>query len=330
MKKIVLLLIVFLSIALLGCSELEESPTDTEKSSTPIYQFNENEDYTINFDLIRNESAEDSGGKAYFSNEQYSSAFEHIEFIDDTVSKEKDFTILSNTYVGAYKNSCHIGTCDLTVHVYTLQGCKDAEVFIDAASGKVIKGVFIPFENKLNTEEEYKAFVKQFIAPLFELSNYRYSCFTRYRISGENAVEFTSSNDFHVCTENETWSWYTLKWFKYFGGISTNDHISVTFREDSLSFEIYDLGYTEETFKHITAKKDEITSAFEQNMRDKIKSQYPITKTEAVSSYLFVKNGMPYVSMTNVIYISKELEGEPFEVPISVNSVCSITNSKTE
>ena len=334
-KTILLLLILTLIIGVFTSCQKKHFNIDDEISSSPI------ED--TNADTVGNTSESNEGSSAteknnedrlgeinfypegaelgfeaisYFSwngdgkfNVRHSENLGVQEYIDDHVVSTIDVEFFGRVYTFDYEITANLSTSDQTVHVYKLPGSSITKVMVDAQDGKIIEYVSMPFDNNLITEQQYQNFIQDFIDAFYEskydISKYEYSCSTYFYHTDENSFSNDSVPYFKTIESNELLGRYTFLYRKFIEGIETNEQIAITFFDDSISFEVLDFGYVEDTFNQVIPTLENLEPYIQEYFKSIIKPEYKISEIAVTKYSLFVKDKTPHVLATVEMKITK-------------------------
>ena len=221
-------------------------------------------------------------------------------FVDKSAKKTFDLEILNEKYTAEYVESAKLPLTGETVHTYSLREINNAKILIDR-SGKIVKYVNIPIDRSFSTEQEYKDFIQNLVGETFNLSEYKYTCTTWHYVFFDNGMSSKVEEGFHICGENERFSCYSFYFDKYIGGIKTLEHVFAEFDDDSFSLEMYDWGYSSETFKQLLKETDNIENELNSYLQTHVQNDNSIEKFEITGQKMFVRNGIPYLQTTLTI-----------------------------
>ena len=237
------------------------------------------------------------------------------EFIDDTAVKEISISILGKTYTLDYLNSANMPNNDFKIHVYKVDETEKGKVFIDSQTGQVVKYIDIPFENNLLSEEDYVKVVKDIVADGYDFEKSQYSSITWYS-------DGSKANEFKQLEDGEGLRWRDFYFTRYVDGIKTNEHVSAIFSfiSNTISVEIFNFNYEEETFDQTNKHMDELEEVLKEYISNSLIEGYKVNQVDFVSHHLFVKDKVVYVYTSISIEIQQIGKSYPIYEALYITS----------
>lgn len=306
MKRIALSLLIVVTLFAFGCGNQDtpaHSDAGTDQSENSMI---ENAQPGYNTALYRT-----SEGGEIFSSE-CTTAFDTVEFIDESAKQTLKVEILNTEYTTEYQNSAKLPLADMTVHVYKLKDFGNSRIMIDADTGRIMKYVGVPHEEVLESEAEHIEFIEKIVGSTYDLSEYDYECKTHYYSFSDGGMSSQVVDGYRICGENEEIGNYLFYYTQSIGEIKTMAHISAEIRDDAFYLEIYDLQYDTQMLDRLIGKLSDMDNKVEQFLISDLKDDYTLNEVSVKQRRLFTQNGIPYfITIADVSFKTNE-NTEPF------------------
>lgn len=244
-------------------------------------------------------------------------AWERQRFVDDSVEKSLEMTILGTEYTLLYEESENWPLSNYIMHKYNFKDklidrLQLSSVYIDSKTGKVLKYVGIPLNEDiiLTTEQDYLNWIKDMIGNEFDFSNCKYESYTLYYDSNSNNE---SVNEFREIQEGERLRLYEFLFAKLIDGVQTNEHVHVRIwgTSNTVDLEVWNFDYKAETFAQTISHMDGFEDYLKEYINSKLLPGYEINTMEFNVHQLFVKDNIVYVS--SVVNMEVMKTGKHFE-----------------
>ena len=256
------------------------------------------------------------------------------EYLDNRVVPTVDIDFFGRVYTFEYETTANLSTSNYTVHVYKLPESHTTKIMVNAYTGKIVEYVSMPFDNNLITEVQYQDFIKEFIDDFYDskydLSKYTYSCSTHFYRDNDNSHSTEDVSYFKTLGSNESLGWYTFLYRKFIDDIETNEQLAVTFFNDSISFEVLDFGYKEDTFKQVVPNLKKLEPHIRNYFKSIIKSEYQIDDITITDYSMFIKDRIPYVMATVEMKVTKIGSQNQWEIDVTevAQIVCKLVEKE--
>lgn len=275
--------------------------------------------------------AEYDNGLIYEQKENAGS-YDFIDYVDQTAPIKRQLDLFGNLYDLTYSTSTRRACSDLFVHVYQLDEVEGATVQFDAQTGEVVKYSGIPLSHSMTEEQQYIDFISGLLEEKYNLSDYQYSCTTHYNKFYDEeygderpGMDSKTAKGFRIVDENEHEKLfcYIFYYSKPIAGYKTNEHIAVQIDEDSINLEIYDFGYTEETFSEFVKSIETVNTQVSDFLEKDTKKNYTVTNVEITKQILFLYDGKPHVITSSTVSFKRPTDSKVFS-----SQVDTITGQK--
>ena len=232
--------------------------------------------------------------------------FGYSVFDNSLVSPTKTLKILDREYDLTYLESAKLSMTAAKVNTYSVNGA-DAKVIFDEKNERIVEYINIPLKISYETEQEYVEFIRQMVKDDADLSEYEYMCTTWYFVYYDNGVESVVDDGFRKCGENERLAGYSFYFDKYVNGMKTLDHVSAEFDSDSFSLEIYNSGYTDETFSKFNAEVwDDVQKDIVEYLNSHLIFDSKLDAYRIVDQRLFIRDGKQYCQTIVEVDVSND------------------------
>ena len=289
MKKLCLIFLVVMSIALSSCTELK-----TQQNSTGSDAISESENIFVvsSYEACYLLNAEQSG---------FGAAREYHESLSD----EKEYEFMGKKYNLEYINSAQFKMSDLNVRVYKAKDIytdRDYDVYFyfNIVDNSLVRVMNFPFQYDNFNDEKCIDIIKELVGNRMDLNEKKLTVTTTYRKIYDNGIEVKTVPGIYKCAdESEDFGLYSFYYTLEKDGIQFEKRITADFREDFFTIEIID----NDCIENIDSSTAEtVVKAF---INEHLKEDYSISSIEVLGiehrkfdgkDYLIVNTDVKYTN----------------------------------
>lgn len=237
----------------------------------------------------------------YILDGQRTTKFDRTQYIDEKAEPTKRLKINGTTYSITYKESAVFALSDLEVQTYTIDGLKNAHVFLHPVDGSVVRYANIPYTESLNSEEDYIEFMQK-IFPSSNYSSYDYKCMTHCFTSTDTFSRSHVEDGFLLENENENRTIHSRYFFftQSIGSVETQNHISANFdnRDHTFTIEMIDFHYMMDEVPLLLNLTDKLDDILQTYVKNSLRSEFTLSEYNIEKHKLFLKDEKPYILTT--------------------------------